>query len=115
MSVNFRALNCNSDVAARGLPLGYSKNLSLISWDILSESKWLLLLTAAMLFRLIAVMITVLVTIRYSPYLKVFPVLWRVLQTTVLYLVAAFLFAYAARRTGLLMDDYDSPSVSCRF
>ena len=94
--------------------LRYSKTLSLISWDILSESKWLLLNTAAMLFRLIAAMITVLFIIRYSPHLRVFPVLWRVLQTTVLYLVAAFSFAYAARRTGLLMNDYDSPSVSCR-
>ena len=94
--------------------LRYSKNLSLISWDILSESNWLLINTAAMLFRLIADMTMVLVTIRYSPHLKVFPVLWRVLQTTVLYLVAAFSFAYAARRTGLLVDHYNAPSVSCR-
>ena len=94
--------------------LRYSNNLSLISWDILSESNWVILDTAAMLLRLIAAMTTVLVTIHYSSHLKVFPVLWRVLQTTVLYLVAAFSLAYAARRTGLLIDHYNSPSVSCR-
>ena len=94
--------------------LRYSNNLSLISWDILSESTWLQSDTAAMLFRLIAAMTAVFVTIRYNPHLKVYPVLRRALQTTVLYLMAAFSFAYAARRTGLIMDDYISISVSCR-
>jgi len=85
----------------------YAKNLSLISWGILSESRWLQLDTAAMLFRIIATMLTVFITIRYSPHRKVsLPVL----QSTALYLVCAFSFTYAARRTGLLMDDYDAPS-----
>jgi hypothetical protein len=89
----------------------YAKDLSLsISWGMLSESRWLLLDTAAMLFRVIAAMITVFIAIRYSPHRK----LSLVLQSTALYLVGAFCFAYAARRTGLLMDDYDALPVSCR-
>ncbi|KAK2466188.1 hypothetical protein APHAL10511_001830 [Amanita phalloides] len=86
--------------------LRYAKDISLISWGILSESRWLQLDTIARLFRVIAAMITVFVTIRYSPHLKVS----QVLQSTALYLVGAFSFAYAARRTGLLMDSFDAPS-----
>jgi hypothetical protein len=91
----------------------YAKDLSLsliFEWGFLSESRWLLLDTVARLFRIIAAMITVFITIRYSPHRKVS----LVLQSTALYLVGAFCFAYAARRTGLLMDSYTAPSVSCR-
>lgn len=88
----------------------YARNLSLVTWGTLSESTWLQLDTAAMVFRVIAAMITVFVTIRYSPHCKAS----LVLQSTALYLVGALSFAYAAKRTGLLMDDYGTPRVSCR-
>ena len=88
----------------------YARNLSLVSWGTLSESTWLQLDTAAMVFRVIAAMIMIFVTIRYSPHCKAS----LVLQSTSLYLVGALSFAYAAKRTGLLMDDYGTPRVSCR-
>jgi len=83
----------------------YARDLSHLSWGILSESRWMLLDTAAKLSRVIAAMIMVFVTIRYSPHRK----LSSILPSLTLYFVGAFSFAYAARRTGLLMDDYDAP------
>ena len=90
----------------------YAKDIALqvMSWGILFESRWYQLGTTARLFRVIAAMITVFVTIRYSPHRKVSLVK---LQSIALYLVAAFSFAYAARRTGLLMEAYTAPTVSC--
>ena len=89
----------------------YARNLSLVTWGILSESTWLQLDTVAMVFRIIAAMITVFVTIRYSPHHRKISL---VLQSTALYLVGTLSFAYAAKRTGLLMDGYGAPHVSCR-
>ena len=90
----------------------YARNLSLFPWGILSESTRLQLDIVAMVFRVIAAMIIVFVTIRFSPQRKVS--LRLVLQSTALYLVGALSFAYTAKRTGLLMDGYGTPRVSCR-